>query len=437
VFCTKCGILINDENASFCRNCGNALKAHNVPDRRQNYDHYKTDHTASRSPRKKSTAAVALAIFLAVGLVAGTLIIAFSVENIDIYEGKMEIQTAKGDEYFELRGGFLSEEGIFEVKLTEEGMITFALTDNISSKYNYYRWQLFDRDSVSSASEFLYIEYTGKRLERAGLTSCSVASNPGEYDVSVDCYVEQGGNRIYKKTYSGIVSYIGNITKEYTWEYNETEYNASVTFGYDEYRQFRQTDVKGRAVTNYKKINSFVTYDEAPIVELSDSLRGAYGRDKNTNDQDFAQFVLSFVQICFDYPPNTSMMCGDLYQYGKNEYYAYPIETIFYGMGDCEDTSILCTALFKALGYNAGIAVVPEHAVSVVGLDDYSPEPYPPNLFEILSQTINGVTYYACETTVDNPRGIGYMSLSGHNGEPYSSYIGKQGYGFYILESES
>ena len=106
-------------------------------------------------------------------------------------------------------------------------------------------------------------------------------------------------------------------------------------------------------------------------------------------------------------------------------------------MGDCEDTSILLAALYKSLGYEAGVIIVPGHALAAVGLASYDPGSYSAFRYEIISKEIDGLTFYACETTIMVPLEIGLVNKSGYNDRPYSEYIdtkiGTQHYGFFIV----
>jgi hypothetical protein len=356
----------------------------------------------------------------------------------DSYTGKpaVSIQTITEDTHFGLSGDFSPEKEIFTVSLIGDYKIAFALNENISSNYIYYSWKFFDNDEVASTSKQTYSRYQGETMNKEEPVLYYLNQKIGEYDVSVDCYTESpDGAMAYSKTYSGKVSYVGNITKEYTWTYKGNTYSAKTTFGYDEYRSYRDIDSRNKALTEsrYKSVTGFVTYKDPAIVTLAESLLRAYGSDRDTSGQGFASFVLAFVQICFKYPPNTSSMGGDLYQYGQEEYFAYPIETLFYDMGECEDTSILAAALFKALGYGAGVVIIPGHAVAAVGLESYDPGIYLGRYYDVLSHTIDGVTYYACETTTQSFQEIGLVSSSGYRNLPYSEYIGKDRYGFYIV----
>ena len=431
MFCSRCGSFIGDESARFCPSCGQVLNVYRPPV--QEYRPAQTNYYngAQRSSAAKNNKIIAVSLVLI--LAFGSLISLSALNNQDD-SYKKDIQTVTENTYFELSGDFLLEKEIFTVSLVGTDRIAFSLNNEVASKYDYYVWKLFDRDHVSSASDRSYARYNGDTLRKTEPVLYFLSQKAGEYDISVECFVESGGEYVRKAAYSGTVSYVGTIIKEYNWKYKGKEYTAQSTFGYDEYRKYRDTEPYGRALSsfNYDKVTSFVTYEDLGIKTLAGSLKEAYGGDPAGND--FASFVLAFVQICFDYPPHTNYMDADKYQYGQTEYFAYPLETIFHGMGDCEDTSILAAALFKALGYPAGVVVIPGHALAAVGLEGYAPKTsYRQSSYEILSQTIGGVTYYACETTVKGPQDIGLVSAYGDNGTPYSEYIGKQRYGFYIV----
>ncbi|MDR0508473.1 MAG: zinc-ribbon domain-containing protein [Candidatus Methanoplasma sp.] len=430
MFCPRCGSQIIGEYAKFCHNCGHALPY--VPAGGQYYPQSITRTQAGKRSKVKDGNAVAIvAIFIVLMLAVVGVVGLSQVEKYTISSKEIETQAITDDTYFELSGDFLSRNEVFTVSLTNDGKIAFTLNDSISSKYAYYSWWLFDKDHVSSTNEFSYTEYTGERLEKTQPVLYYLSQKPGEYSVSVDCYTGSGGKYSYAATYSGTVTYVGYITKEYAWEYKGSPYSAQVTFKYDEYSVYRDMKVNSRAVIFYSMSASFVTYDNPVIVRLAISLLEAYGIGRDTTGPDFASFVLAFVQICFDYPPNSILMDADKYQYGQKEYFAYPLETIFHGMGDCEDMSILAASLFKILGYKAGIVILPGHALAAVGLEGYMPEPK--DSYEIIAQSINGVIYYACEVTADSVQEIGLIDVVDCNGHPYSWHVGKNGYGFYTV----
>jgi len=429
MLCPNCGASIGTGYARFCPRCGYALNSYSTPVLR----HYVPEQPAPAAfpPAKKKNTGKTAAVIVA-ALLLSVLLVSVAASGIDTPSEEIEIQTLTNDTYFELSGDFLLEKGIFTVGLDDDGNIAFTLTDKISSEHTYYEWKLFDRDHMSSSSTARYMKYNGDTLKKTEPVLYYIGEQKlGQYDISVDCYVGSPGEYVYSETYSGTVSYIGNITKDYSWTYLGKRHSVQTMFSYDEYREYKNTDTNGRMMFNYNRIIPFITSSDPAVEMLAGSLREAYGGD--ANDQGFAAFVLSFIQLCFDYPPYTNSMEGDMYMYGQEEYFAYPLETIFYDMGDCEDTSILAAALYKSLGYEAGVFILPGHAVAAVGLDSYEPGSYSRGLFEVMSYTFKGTVYYGCETTVDDFQRVGIIDIprSSTAEHPYSWYLGKDGYGLY------
>lgn len=75
---------------------------------------------------------------------------------------------------------------------------------------------------------------------------------------------------------------------------------------------------------------------------------------------------------------------------GQEEYPRYPIETLYDGMGDCEDSSFLLAACLYRLGYDCCFVRFPEHLGVGIRLDYEATGTYFDN---------NGVHYYYIETT--------------------------------------
>ena len=77
---------------------------------------------------------------------------------------------------------------------------------------------------------------------------------------------------------------------------------------------------------------------------------------------------------------------------GYEEYWKYPVETLYDQGGDCEDTSILFSAIAEAMGYNTSLLLFPGHMAAGVDLDgNYG-----------ISKTYfetGGYRFYYCETT--------------------------------------
>lgn len=75
---------------------------------------------------------------------------------------------------------------------------------------------------------------------------------------------------------------------------------------------------------------------------------------------------------------------------GHDDYWRYPVETIFDETGDCEDTTILAGAVLRRLGHRVAVFLLPEHAALGVEVPPGTPG-------EFLE--IDGRRMYYCETT--------------------------------------
>ena len=204
---------------------------------------------------------------------------------------------------------------------------------------------------------------------------------------------------------------------EFKWSYLGGSFYFDIPVEKADYTAWHNTNSSGRAVVDWSTCTDFVkteTYTATVASKLAVLYENAFGKTP-VADQHYAEFILAYVQAAYAY-------ADDYVTYGKSEYYAYPVETITNKMGDCEDTSILCAALYKQAGYSAALLIVPEHAMAGVALENYSAPATGSG--EIISETINGKTYYACETTTESYQPVG-VNYSSHNGHMLSYYLGR------------
>jgi len=139
------------------------------------------------------------------------------------------------------------------------------------------------------------------------------------------------------------------------------------------------------------------------------------GNDAPINGQKFADFVLGFVQIYWTYEYDNHQY---LFDEGNktSDYWAFPMETIYSGIGDCEDTSILAATLFYECGYKAGIYDLPGHAMAAVHVDGYvAPSTKESQGIMCFTHTKSGVSYYGCESTCEYACGVGVASSKNAN----------------------
>ncbi|MBP6021176.1 MAG: hypothetical protein KA502_01125, partial [Candidatus Methanomethylophilaceae archaeon] len=287
-----------------------------------------------------------------------------------------------------------------------EKCIVFKLNDSIASKYGYYQWTFFDknhsvyraylydwekdkytevdRSTGENTETFTFFEYKGNEVIKKEAALYWAGYNQiGDYTVTVKCYKSESEYDLYKdgggniQTYTGSYKCIGKLEKSYTWTYKSDKYSLSTTFDYNEYKKYsdNKTVKRNASLDEYSVFSNYVVINDT-VSDISGKLASEYKRVKGQNSdltgQEYANFVLGYVQMCFYYPPNSGSVSGDKMMYGYDDYFAYPMETIFYGMGDCEDTSILAAALFKASGYKVAMGLLPGHAVVGVSLTSYT-----------------------------------------------------------------
>ena len=144
------------------------------------------------------------------------------------------------------------------------------------------------------------------------------------------------------------------------------------------------------ASTNPKRPTGGTYPDWTPWVIAGTSpevSRAAHEIRELTNERGFSRFeeaaaVLGFAQS-IDYQ-------SDIDTTGEDEYWRYPIETIFEQVGDCEDSSILAAAVLVELGHQVLPLVTKDHAA----LGVVAPVGLPGTYVEY-----EGHRYYYCETT--------------------------------------
>ncbi len=129
-------------------------------------------------------------------------------------------------------------------------------------------------------------------------------------------------------------------------------------------------------------VRSIVSQLESRFKEIGGSLDDRQG---------FADFLVSMAQLGIEYPnrsytwtdengdpvlekrfgewvPKTST---DYQVWGCEEYWANTLETLYIGIGDCDDSSAVACALFKAAGYRTAMVGVPGHVTSSVVLESF------------------------------------------------------------------
>ena len=286
-------------------------------------------------------------------------------------------------------------------------------------------WTVFDHSKPSSTLEYRYKEYKGDTYHTEGDL---VVDHPGygRYDVTLDKDGEE---------YVGTVLIDGVVERHYEWEYDDVEYSVDASFRYSDYESYQSRIVDRHASNRDRTV--FVNDCNGLVKGIADQIDS---QTEGMSEYDKANIILAFVQICFDYPPHVesggaTLMSGDMYLTGYKDYSMYPVETLFHSAGDCEDTSILAAALFKAAGYNSGLLMVPGHAMACVAIEgDVSPNEAIG--FGFYHATVDGLEYYVCETTTSYALDVGRGSSQDFGGQKIPYYMHRSEdrlYGMFII----
>lgn len=160
---------------------------------------------------------------------------------------------------------------------------------------------------------------------------------------------------------------------------------------------------------------------DGPVADIVSVMEGL--SEGRTNLQK-AFFALSFVQDSIGYLADSS-------QYGREEYWTTPIETLYSGYGDCEDTATLFVSIASAMGIECGFVMF-EHdrlgnpgtghmSVAVALKDGESLSA----VDGVATFTVNGRTYAYGETAVDPGTIGGYHPAFGVLSSTYSLSDGR------------
>ena len=381
MFCRMCGKELPPE-ARFCSGCG-APVSPSVPSSRS------VDGGSSRDVSK-----IAIAILLVAITLVSACILLYSDDDV--------VQRTQGN--VTITGGLVTD----DISIVGDGLVYSG---------SGAQWMVRNlHASYLTSSDGGYVERGYDVTEGPNLSP-----GPGEYLVvlNVDGVESASGYLIVR----------GTIVNTYTWtaviDGEMRSFSFDFQFTLDEYLLYSDMDDIRRQVSALSEAR-FVEVD-APILRLTDLLateyRSAYGVDASLSDQRYADYLLSFVQCNIVYPPSVIDSDGvyvedengsaDMYLYGMDEYWAYPMETLFFNQGDCEDTSFLMCSIYSAAGYDSAIATIPGHMLVGVELESFDQR-----------MSLQGVMFtakripghdsnlYFCETTYNKSVPVGYVSQS-------------------------
>jgi transglutaminase-like putative cysteine protease len=145
---------------------------------------------------------------------------------------------------------------------------------------------------------------------------------------------------------------IQRLTKDtmqvYRWYYNTAYYTWTISVPTDRYNYFAELPRDKNHPVDYVMSDR----GRSELHQVMDQFITLAGRYKLSNDE-HRDLIISFVQSL----PNNRW--GSVRDY--DDYPKYPLQTLYDGGGDSQDTTILLTALLRLLGLPASILEMPNH----------------------------------------------------------------------------
>lgn len=168
-------------------------------------------------------------------------------------------------------------------------------------------------------------------------------------------------------------------TKTYEWTYEYVNLEIKVNISGLAYQEYKSRSVDRWPDSTAEMVVYFTTTDQV-VMDVASKLRNI-ATARGLSDIRTANMVLSFVQDIRYSQDNASE--------GSDEYWRFPVETLYDETGDCEDLSILYASIMEAMGYDAILLILPGHAAVGLSCDGAYGAYY----------EWDGTRYYYCETT--------------------------------------
>ena len=166
--------------------------------------------------------------------------------------------------------------------------------------------------------------------------------------------------------------------KTFSWDFSGHHYDLTVKIYDNEYNDSKNSDTERWPYTY--QAASFATVDDPVVQKVAGDL-SSMASARGFSQLERAKFVLNFVQsINYSYDSESTR---------AEEYWRFPLETLYDQTGDCEDTSILYAAIMEALGNDAILVILSDHMAVRLSVPGASGGYY----------AYGSVNYYYCETT--------------------------------------
>lgn len=168
---------------------------------------------------------------------------------------------------------------------------------------------------------------------------------------------------------------------EFAWNFSGRTYSLDINISAAAYQQYRDDPTQRYAYTIEEAVSmcdGYVTPNDPTIQDLAEALANY---SATFSDLKTANFVLSFVQ-------NIEYVEDEI-SVSKDEYWRFPVETLYEEVGDCEDKAFLYASIMEAMGHDAVILLFDGHAAAGIAAAQATGSYY----------EYAGTEYFYCETT--------------------------------------
>ncbi len=247
----------------------------------------------------------------------------------------------------------------------------------------------------------------------------SISLDPGIYSISAD-----------GKTFDAIIG--DTVSFEASWEYKHEGVVHQMDIEYTLHLK-ALNDQRLRSV-QFNDTAEYMFYELPGLVEVDKDIRSlvstlereyrSIGGDVRDR-QGYANFLASFVQYTIVYPSSIDGTGYDYHPYGRDEYWAMPLETLSKRIGDCDDSSVLLCAMYDAAGYTVAVGGLPGHVVAGVAIDGFTEVSKevldaadPPRRYKLAesvpladysAEEMKDVVFYGVETIYPAQIPVGYL----------------------------
>ena len=302
----------------------------------------------------------------------------------------LKATVSEGQEFagwYDANGTLLSTDTTYTIAKILSDTVIYAANKN-SVDYKTMKDTSFALQSVDGATSVTWNIYSESDTPVKITDSSYTFTDVGEYTVIYSC-------RYNGADYYGYytVSVDGTVTKTFYWNFDSDGDGTAETYSYDlnilysDYMAYVNTDCTRKSGTEDQD-RTYVTSSDKYVKQLADSFTEFTKDSSIWSDYMRMNFVLAFTQY-IEYKSDTDTK-------GVDEYWKFPLETLYEQNGDCEDTSILFCAIASAMGYKSAMLLFYGHMAAGVELADGSitentkaSDPFPED----------DVNYYYCETT--------------------------------------